>query len=734
MHKFRNFSNRSFVFLFIRSTTVKRSKIIKTNETPETVTMSILNTTNDQEPIVKTIENDDRLYKEVTVLDVESPDLFYVSFNDKPLTTQYNRLQKDLQAFYTSHSQPNCDTELSKDVKCIVYHKHKKCLFRACIIEANSEDYHVWLYDIAESIVVPNNEVWSMHKEIAHYPNFSYACHLAGIKPSGGTNKWSLISIEYFKDIIATQDRIFVTKKGLIDVERKSIPVIMLYLEYIDGGPLEKSKYNYVEINTLLVNKGLAFKTICKEESKMDISNDELIPFMSTSNTITNHLNIDWNDLVTNDEQRREVDVEDSIEEWPKSFEFKTMNFDAIATYVDHDGGIFLYDIKLQPVLDNMESEMKLIFQNTPSELPDTKWNVGDLCTVRYFVNTNWYRGKVIRINNKNSLQVLMVDFGNDEECKYVDIRKKIVYTKIPTFSSKVYLHGLDKKSKWITSDLDLLHSIIVDKQVHVQIKKNYNGKNQTAYIFMNGENVNNILLNQNGMINSSQEIIEIDDDTDTSTDVILENEVDMLPLSSCLNSMKILSNYIYVALPETDTFNITIINVIKYNELIVEILNCKINNEQFQMMSKEINEIGQTMAHLDNVRIGQVCIALYDEDKKWYRAEIVQLNDDNRTITVRFVDFGNYDGVPINNIRYIKSKWLEVPVEQYVAKLSNIELVEQSYVNEVFNYFETLYYKNKRAKVLSREPFCIDMYEPEDVDVLSYKSLLDRNLIRLKG
>lgn len=686
---------------------------------------------NTEEPITESIENNGRIYKEVTILNVDSPDLIYVSFNDPKLTAQYLDLQKTLQALSMSEQKPNCDTKLCIDSKCIIYDKNKKQLLRAIVIKSNDEDYEMFLYDIAEKTTVPKNQVWLMTDKVLSYPNFAIMCHLANLKPSGDSNKWSLTATEYLKDLLTREKRIMVTKQGAIATKRKSFPINMVYLEYIEGGPLEKSTYKYIDINLLLVNKGLAFKMINKDSDE-EISNNKDTDTSITeadefANTSTYNSSIDWNDLMG--ESENEVTKPKSITNWPKPFPFKKRNFEAIATYVDHDGGIYLYDAKLQPVIQKMESEMKMIFQNTPSEPLNTSWNIGDLCTVRYFANNNWYRGKVIRINSNDTLQILMTDYGNDEECKYEDIRKKIVYQDFPTFSTKVHLYGIDRKiSDWITSDLDLLHTTVVDKTVFVQIKANFNCYNQSAYIFVDDQNVTELLVEKPN-VNNSPDVMVISDD-DESKDVVLENDVEMIPLSTSLESMKLIT-YTYVSLPTTDTINVTVINVINFNELIVHIVNGSRDDRQFDEMSKVMNKLGYSMAYLENVHVGQVCIALFNDDMQWYRAEIVNLNDDGRA-TVRFVDFGNFDSVPMRNLRYINPEWLAIPVEQYVAKLTNIELACEDFKEEVFAFFETFYNTIKTAKILSREPFSIEIYEHKTKN-LSYQMLLDKKLIRLK-
>lgn len=724
------------------STTLKWSKSNETTQQPESFPVKLFQSQTSGAESMNVIQNDNRTYQEVSVLNVDDPDRIYVSINNSTLMQQKMQLFKALQIYYGS--QTVSTTIFPVDSHCVVFHKKQKMFVRAIVTNLREEKYEVLLYDLGENLDVPKDTVWELNEKFEQVPSFAVKCHLANITPAGDRKKWSHMAIELLKDVFKTQTRIYVTKDGLIDTERKSMPVIMLYTEFVEGGPLEKSTYNYININKMLVDKGLAFKKNRSDSSEEttatntntsdsvlgtpDVKND--LPFVIE----TIDLSEDWNDIIAADQGKIgfgfcEYETDQDIGDWPAPLPLQAREFDATATYVDHDGGIYLYDSKLEPVIKMLECEMKKIFDTTAPEPAETVWKVGDLCTVRYFANANWYRGKILKLL-PNALHIRMVDYGNDEECKLEDVRKKIICTDIPLLVNKVYLYGLPQRtSDWSTLHLDFLHALVVDKNVYVQIQTKSAAKKQLAFVYIGGKNVNDMLLEKVALDQKEDSPSPMDDDDD---DVILENEM-VISLNSSLESMQV-STYSYVPLPDDkEVVNVVVVNVVHFNEIIFECMDTVHNDNDFKEMSSDVDQNAELQPIVEVCYEGLACVARFDDDGKWYRAEIANIDNmkANGTVCVRFVDFGNFAHVPVENIRMPKPKWFELPLEQYVAKLHNIELSDESALHEVVAHFESYYNTLQRAKIISKEPLAVELYELSE-DRLLYQVLLDKNLIHL--
>ena len=69
---------------------------------------------------------------------------------------------------------------------------------------------------------------------------------------------------------------------------------------------------------------------------------------------------------------------------------------------------------------------------------------------------------------------------------------------------------------------------------------------------------------------------------------------------------------------------------------------------------------------------VGQPCCAQFVEDKQWYRAEVLALSSDGM-ITVKFVDYGNCDVVPVSKVKKLKDELLDLQVQSVECRLSGI-------------------------------------------------------------
>ncbi|CAF1322127.1 unnamed protein product [Rotaria sordida] len=74
---------------------------------------------------------------------------------------------------------------------------------------------------------------------------------------------------------------------------------------------------------------------------------------------------------------------------------------------------------------------------------------------------------------------------------------------------------------------------------------------------------------------------------------------------------------------------------------------------EQFNMMSIEMNNYyskpSNTTVPLQNISIGDFCVARFSEDHLWYRARVVLNN--NESVLIVFIDYGNSESKPPNEI-----------------------------------------------------------------------------------
>lgn len=422
----------------------------------------------------------------------------------------------------------------------------------------------------------------------------------------------------------------------------------------------------------------------------------------------------------------------ESGSDWLPVRPFRTTNFYAYATFVDDNANIYVHDASFAPVLHAMEQKMKEYFDKTQSEPVGTIWAVGQLCTVKYFVTKNWYRGKVTEVADE-VIKVLMIDYGNEEDCKHEDLRFEVMYLNLPAFANCVKLFNVFPKvgSKWFTSDLDELHKQVVEHKVNVTLKGNLKRKVVPAILELGDINVNEYMLQHSPNLTSCREKKNVNPTSEN--DVIIEEETFMeygsLPITVDQRSFK--KTPLSLSLIGQKV-KVIVISIVSYNRIVFELVNAENMTQYhklFKTISKDIEVKASNQPILYNINVGDACVCQYSQDGLWYRGEVTSCeNIDECGVAIWFVDFGNFELVPRTAVRAIRPEWLELPIMHYRAEIDNIKMGDESLTNVIIEHLAQFCNTVKECEFVSMNPLKVRLYENDDN--LLYQSLIDNNLL----
>ena len=115
----------------------------------------------------------------------------------------------------------------------------------------------------------------------------------------------------------------------------------------------------------------------------------------------------------------------------------------------------------------------------------------------------------------------------------------------------------------------------------------------------------------------------------------------------------------------------------------------------------------------LSAISVGDVCCAQFSEDNQWYRA-VVEDNM-NGALTVRFIDYGNTETLPISRTKILKDAFFAEPPLAVKCSLLGIEpVVGETWPDESCTLFEELTAEKELSAKFSSftEPFEIQLNE----------------------
>jgi len=148
-----------------------------------------------------------------------------------------------------------------------------------------------------------------------------------------------------------------------------------------------------------------------------------------------------------------------------------------------------------------------------------------------------------------------------------------------------------------------------------------------------------------------------------------------------------------------------------------------------FESISEDIRNSAHTQPVLLNLEVGQACVARFSEDGEWYRGQVSSLGDSvSSAVEIWFVDFGNSESVPRDNVRAIRPEWLRLPVLQYRGEIGGIEVADPACLDIVTEYMAELCNTVKIAEILSVNPLAVRLYG--DDNRLAYQDLFDQRLL----
>ena len=173
---------------------------------------------------------------------------------------------------------------------------------------------------------------------------------------------------------------------------------------------------------------------------------------------------------------------------------------------------------------------------------------------------------------------------------------------------------------------------------------------------------------------------------------------------------------------PETDEFT--------YKNVIISYLDhfesFYIQFENFDDEMKKMQPIiDGCVQPLENREPGELCIAQYSVDKKYYRAKILEW--DEKTAKVLFIDYGNDDNSDVNQITRMCDKLRDIPPLAINCSLDRTVEIQSP---EAFDKFEDLFNDNTSfdVKVVRKanEKLIVDLYVSSNGVLVNEKSLLD--------
>lgn len=446
--------------------------------------------------------------------------------------------------------------------------------------------------------------------------------------------------------------------------------------------------------------------------------------------------------------------------------------FSLFYRYIDNDGVIYLHDVSQQGTLDLIRKALDVRFKDPDPKAKFNKWSVGELCVALYYLDNRYYRGRVIEVNKDNSTCVVhYIDYGNEENCSFENLRKSVPLHQIPTQAHKCILSRIRPLGKqWDRQTLDYIHKSVVEKQCYVKVTGDpVNGVvpielkydklciNDHIVDFEMAEYTDGskavVRKYAPPIENAKEKVIEDIIESDSGPDYIVVDDADITTeqLSTSHDSSDIFTlkgvdwnkviedeqlalegNYItYPINAETEfSCNITLINDINILEL--SLIFDEDTSRVYTQMSEELQAESMNMSPLSGIFENKACVAIFPEDNQWYRASILQFSEKKNRVKVKYVDYGNIDIISLADTREICKEFAKLPPATISAKLFGVRINPDLNIEDITKEYTKIFLDHGpfHVKVISYDDSVPLVEIRNDMNELVYQKLIETNML----
>ncbi|XP_030411140.1 tudor domain-containing protein 6-like isoform X3 [Gopherus evgoodei] len=314
---------------------------------------------------------------------------------------------------------------------------------------------------------------------------------------------------------------------------------------------------------------------------------------------------------------------------------------------------------------------------------------VGDLICAVFSEDGLWYRAVVKEKLSDEQISVQYIDYGNTfvvNICETSRLLEK--YSSVPMMSIHSSLAGVQCKqfTNWTQEAVSSFSERTSEVQLNCEFVEKLKDRWEIVLYDEKGMIAVDLINETFGMREESQSTDALDR-RESGADV--SNQCEPLPFDENNKASSITdTKSFFWKTPEIAQTVETYVTVVKGPEYFW----CQMADpEIINYLEKKLQETGELeISSVDefrsSIRSGDICIAKYSEDGKFYRAKVSSIKDNN--LTVRHVDYGSEELVGREMIRQIPDQLLTIPMQAFPCSLSGFNSPEGSWSNEAEDKF----------------------------------------------
>lgn len=312
----------------------------------------------------------------------------------------------------------------------------------------------------------------------------------------------------------------------------------------------------------------------------------------------------------------------------------------------------------LQPVrTGNALGElMEQISTLSSKVLERSQLQVGLPCLGKYTENDMWHRAEILKVQDDANITLSYVDYGNCEIIP-LDRLQPISETHLKLPAQGICCHLAEVQGVDPDRITEYLNEQLLEKVVEVEVQKQHPDDSYTVKLFNPGESLS---LNE-------QIVRECLGDTSLFEERMFEHSSPQK-----LDATEERKTFTLPDLQSGSKVPVSLVSAFLPAEM--QLLLTERIDERDQM-TREITSMYQALDEneltLENPVIGMLCCVPFSD--KWFRGEVISTSADD-TATVKLVDCGTNEKIPISALKLLKDEFVKMPVFVVESSLANVK------------------------------------------------------------
>uniref|UniRef100_A0A8C5T4H4 Tudor domain containing 1 n=1 Tax=Malurus cyaneus samueli TaxID=2593467 RepID=A0A8C5T4H4_9PASS len=331
--------------------------------------------------------------------------------------------------------------------------------------------------------------------------------------------------------------------------------------------------------------------------------------------------------------------------------------FSAVVSHIQNPETFFCQRMQSARQLAELEASLNEYCGKFPSN-PSFRPAAGNACCAQFTEDNLWYRAAVTAYASEDTVLVDYMDYGNSDSLPLTRLRPMIPsLMNLPAQAIRCGLAGVKPPlGTWTSEGVSYMKKLVKDKVLTVKV---VDKESSRSVVELTDASVT-------PEVNISSLLIEEGCATEEMRMALPAARVSDVEQANGEYVNKRMCKWIKLTLNQT--LSVIVCTVYNPGEFYCQILLA------LNSLNKSLAEYCQkTPPRVSELENGDACCAFYSEDGNWYRA-VVQNVISNGTFQVSFVDYGNTEEVPLDNIRPIPSSFLKLPFQAIKCWLSGIK------------------------------------------------------------